>query len=804
MDNALLLRQLVKHIGKDWEQVVPADCIPLLEAVARTYQHHKRDRELLERAIDISSSELTEANSRLHDDAEKQRILIHKLKESIIALQLDSSLLNVEEVEDDDLLSIAEHLMFQIRQRQQAEKQLVESRARLSALINSTADIIWSVNTDLALTSCNATFRRIFLSDTNYSQLFDLPFEVYMPQSEHRYWQQLYQRALQGEHFTQDFERTIAGEEIYYELSFTPIVIQGKTTGISILGHDITERKQAEIIIRKRDRLLQGLAQAMQYLLSINIDKALPRALEALGISAQVEQVLLFENIPDPFTGALVAERRVFWCKDEQYTQQEAAQSFSYIELLPYSFASLADGIPVLIHTDRANAPEHALPFAHNLRSILLAPIMVEEYFWGVLCFTHCDTERVWHDHDESILTAAASSIGGAIVYDRSRKALEQSEERYRSVISSVKEVIFQADMYMNFHFLNPAWEELTGYSLDRSLETCFADYAPSTMQEPMEAFCSTLREKDRDMYRQEVAICASNGRILWVDIYASILTDEYGKRRSVSGTISDITERKRAEQELENALRKERDLNLLKTRFVGTVSHEFRTPLSGILMSTELLENYFERMNAQQRRDEITKIRERVNELTILMDDVLDHSSVESIVELFKPRPLEVQKLCQLVIEDVSSLAKKTEHNINFHSNSNTGILYADLKLLRYVLRNLLSNALKYSPKTASVDFTVQQHEQHIVFQVSDKGIGIPADDLPRLFTPFFRASNTGSIKGTGLGLSIVKELVEAHKGTIEVESKTGVGTTFTVFIPTTPIEGLETDEQQALSPTP
>lgn len=787
MDNKLLLRQLAKHFGGNWRDTIPADILPLLEAVERTYEHQQRDRKLLERAMELSSNELTEANTKLREDAAQQQVLIRKLKESIVALQLTSSLSDAEEVEDADVLAIAEHLILQIHQRQQAEKQLIESRARLSVLIESTADLIWSVDTNLALTNCNAAFCRVFLNGTKYSQSFDLPFEAYMPESEHHYWQGLYERALKGEHFFKDFQKTIAGQAIYYELSFTPILIQNEIVGISILGRDITERKQAEVIMRKRDRLLQGLAQAMQYLLATNLDKALPQALQILGISAQVEQVLLFENVPDPFTGLLVAERRFFWCKNDRYTEAEVVQSFSYTNLLPHSYPSLANGVPVLIHTDRASAPEHSLPFAHNLRSILLAPIMVEEYFWGVLCFTHCDTDRIWHDHDESILTAAASSIGGAIVYDRSRKALEQSEERYRSVISSVKEVIFQADMHMNFYFLNPAWEELTGYSIEESLNTCFTDYAPNAMKESVKTFCIALLEKDRDMYRQEVPICARNGTILWVDIYASILTDEYGKHSSISGTISDITERKRAEQELETALRKERDLNLLKTRFVGTVSHEFRTPLSGILMSTELLEHYADRMSAQQRRDEIVKIRERVGELTTLMDDVLDHSSVESIVELFHPDTLEVHKLCQLVLEDIASLTQKTEHSINFRTDKNMGTLYADVKLLRYVLRNLLSNAIKYSPKTATVDFTVYQHYNQIVFQVSDKGIGIPTDDLPRLFTPFFRASNTGSIKGTGLGLSIVKELVEVHGGEIQVDSEMGTGTTFTVLIPTT-----------------
>ena len=303
--------------------------------------------------------------------------------------------------------------------------------------------------------------------------------------------------------------------------------------------------------------------------------------------------------------------------------------------------------------------------------------------------------------------------------------------------------------------------------------------------------------------------LCSPEERSYWEVLYESALSgkafrQEYHRRTNehevyyelsftpivVHDTVTgasiygrDITERKIAEQELEAALKRERELNLLKTRFIGTVSHEFRTPLSGIMMSTELLDRYINRMNEQQRSAEIGKIRERVSELTRLMDDVLLQSAADSVNNLFRPSEINVVELCDTVLEDIASC--RTGHTIDVYIADDIPLLFADGKLLRYVLRNLLSNATKYSPDSSPVIFRAYHRYNNVFFQVSDRGIGIPEEEIPLLFNPFFRASNTGTIKGTGLGLSIVKEFVDIHNGEISVDSRVNCGTSFTIRLP-------------------
>lgn len=247
------------------------------------------------------------------------------------------------------------------------------------------------------------------------------------------------------------------------------------------------------------------------------------------------------------------------------------------------------------------------------------------------------------------------------------------------------------------------------------------------------------------------------------------------------------ITERKRAEEQLRKALVKERELNSLKTRFVTTVSHEFRTPLTGILMSADIMERYGDRLSDEDWVREVDKIKKRVNELTELMNDFLLQSSAESMGHTFRPVVVDIGEVCENVIRDYLFVASSSMISLQCDIASDVQPVIGDPKLLRLVVQNLISNAVKYSFQGAPV--TVQVHNGngngHVVLSVVDQGIGIPAEEVPRLFTPFYRATNAAKIPGTGIGLSIVKEFVDLHNGTIGVQSEVGKGAVFTVLLP-------------------
>lgn len=244
------------------------------------------------------------------------------------------------------------------------------------------------------------------------------------------------------------------------------------------------------------------------------------------------------------------------------------------------------------------------------------------------------------------------------------------------------------------------------------------------------------------------------------------------------------ITEQKQAERQLRKALTTERELNALKTRFVSTVSHEFRTPLAGILSSAEILERYADRLEEWRRKEEIGKIKSRVTELTHLMDDFLLQSSLPAAGERLSYGDVDLSELCRDVTENLQE-TDPAASAIEYECELDNSVLVGDARLLRQVVKNLLSNAVKYSGAGSPIELRVREQGDFLELRVADKGIGIPASEQVRLFTPFFRASNVLQRPGTGIGLSLVKEFVELHGGTIDVESRVGQGSTFIVLLP-------------------
>jgi PAS domain S-box-containing protein len=255
-------------------------------------------------------------------------------------------------------------------------------------------------------------------------------------------------------------------------------------------------------------------------------------------------------------------------------------------------------------------------------------------------------------------------------------------------------------------------------------------------------------------------------------------------EKNEVMAIVRDITNRKQTEAELHGALEKEKELNELKSRFISMASHEFRTPLTTILGSAELLKHYSHKWTEEKKLVHFERIYSNVQHLAQLLDDILLIGQVEAGKLEFNPEPLDVVQFCSSLVEELK-LSASSEHPIVFTCQFPRLEGCLDEKLLRHILSNLLINAIKYSPTSSTINFELVCKNDLAIFQIQDSGIGIPIEDQERLFESFHRAKNVGNIPGTGLGLAIVKRSVDLHRGTIAVKSEVGVGTTFTVTIP-------------------
>ncbi len=241
---------------------------------------------------------------------------------------------------------------------------------------------------------------------------------------------------------------------------------------------------------------------------------------------------------------------------------------------------------------------------------------------------------------------------------------------------------------------------------------------------------------------------------------------------------------RKNAEEEIKSALKKEQELNELKTKFLSLVSHEFKTPLSGILTSTMLLGKYKLTEQQTNRDKHLKTITDKVHYLNNILNDFLSVEKLERGEIHYNAKTFKLSKVLDEVVYNANILLKGGQ-KINYPENINDYFLDQDEKIIELALSNLVHNAIKYSSENTIIDLNVSQNDTETVFKVSDNGIGIPEKDQKNIFNRYFRAENALLSQGTGIGLNIVKTHIENLKGTISFKSTENVGTTFTIIIP-------------------
>ncbi|QAA80516.1 PAS domain-containing sensor histidine kinase [Aequorivita sp. H23M31] len=254
--------------------------------------------------------------------------------------------------------------------------------------------------------------------------------------------------------------------------------------------------------------------------------------------------------------------------------------------------------------------------------------------------------------------------------------------------------------------------------------------------------------------------------------------------QKSVSELEAEVGRRVEAEHKISESLRKERELGELKTKFLSLVSHEFKTPLSGILTSAVLVSKYTESEQQDKRDKHIKTIKSKVNYLNNILNDFLSIERLESGRVTFKLETFPLSKVINEVIYNANMLLKDGQR-ITYPKNIDDIFLNFDEKILELSLTNLINNAVKYSSEFSVIDVEVEQFENELAIKISDQGIGIPEKDQKFIFNRYFRAENALLNQGTGIGLNIVKSYLKSLGGKITFKSEENKGSVFTIFIP-------------------
>ncbi|WP_420388467.1 PAS domain S-box protein [Roseivirga sp.] len=356
---------------------------------------------------------------------------------------------------------------------------------------------------------------------------------------------------------------------------------------------------------------------------------------------------------------------------------------------------------------------------------------------------------------------------------------LKAKEEQYKLVSENSADVICLHRLNGSFTFVSPSCTRLLGYTVEEKMQLSLKDLIhPDDYKRASEVFEETVKNKRKNtitQYRYQ----KKNGEYFWVGVSMSAVLDDDDEVQFVLTSTRDITE-------IVNVIEKERQLNKLKSSFISMASHEFRTPLTTIQSSNELISMYLD--NRSEMPDNklvkhVTRIRTELDRLNALLKDVFTLGRLDVGKTQLKKEITTLTGIVKQVI--LESQVQFKNRSVGLKVEGKERQLLLDSQLISHALSNLISNALKYSPDKENPEVTIKYASDSVQIEVKDYGVGIPAKDQSSLFESFSRASNVGDIEGTGLGLVIVKQFIEMHGGTVNFKSEVNKGTTFIVKIP-------------------
>ncbi|HEY9653124.1 MAG TPA: PAS domain S-box protein [Coleofasciculaceae cyanobacterium] len=569
---------------------------------------------------------------------------------------------------------------------------------------------------------------------------------------------------------------TINGEIRYYDLTVEPLRNQnGDIIGITCVATDITQCKQTEAeLLKANEELESRITERTAHLVQVNEELVAEiverRQVEIALRKSEFRYRHLVETIPHGIV-ELDATGTITFCNR---TYQKML-GYTEDELLGKSMAEL------ILESERST-------FVEYLTKQVQDQPPPTPYFGKVLTGAGnlIDIQVDWNyqQDDQSQVTGFISVVTNITQRKQTEQALIEERNFVSAILDIAGALIVVCDREARFISINPACEKLTGYSLNELQG--ISPWDMLLIPEEIEAVKSIFHELQvtQSPNGNENYWVTRDGNRRLIAWSNTVLLHADGSIKYIVSIGLDITDRKRAE-EMRRALERERELSDLRLRFFSMASHEFRTPLSTILMSAQVLESSAYNWSVEKCLRNVRRISTAAKHMTQLLTDILTINRAETGRLEFQPQPIDLEQFCQQLLDEIRSTTG-SEHTLNFSCQGECHRACFDERLLRSILTNLLSNAVKYSPQGGQIDLALVSESERVTLQVRDHGIGIPVDEHSHLFEAFHRGSNSSNIPGTGLGLTVVKKCVDLHGGTVEITSKVGMGTTFTITLPT------------------
>ncbi|MHC1775499.1 MAG: ATP-binding protein [Lentimicrobium sp.] len=556
------------------------------------------------------------------------------------------------------------------------------------------------------------------------------------------------------------------------------------------LARNITYRKLAELKLSRQSEILEGIAKATAALLmGDDLNEAINYTFKIIGSTANVDRVYLFEYHNDPVSGETLISQRFEWCKPGIIPQIHNPD----LQNLPADFLTrwnkiLAKGETVSGFIKNFPEGEREILEAQDILSLLVVPVFVEHKLLGFIGFDDCSEGLEWSESEAHILSSVATGIGSAIMRHRSEEKLRFSENRFRVMYEESPLGLVLTDDYGKITDANKAFLKMLGYSGNLVGEASFFELIPPEYVRKKHEVIVSLKYHKR-AGPVEISLKTADNKEVPV-ILNLVLVHDLMKNPQVFMVVEDITYRKKAEIELIKAKETADRANMAKSEFLANMSHEIRTPLNAIMGFSELLAD---QIKDTRQRDFVELINSSGKNLLLLINDILDLSKIEAgkvniEIEPVNPRSLlnELSRIFSLPMQE-----KKLGFTIKIDQDLPETLLLDETRI-RQVLFNLIGNAVKFtshgqiSLSLEAVSKPGDHSRIDLMFEITDSGIGIPADQHETIFQAFRQqeGQSTRKFGGTGLGLTITRRLIEMMNGRITVESEPGKGSTFRVWL--------------------
>ncbi|MEZ2232735.1 response regulator [Microcoleus sp.] len=632
------------------------------------------------------------------------------------------------------------------------------------------------------------------------------------------------------------------------ELNSMPSKVGSKIVGRVWSFRDVTERKRVEKALQERvefDQLITSLSTHFISQSVSEIERGIVQALEAIAIKTSFDRSYIYLLSPDKNKFKNSYE----WCQTGRQSLKEKRPEISVEQIpwLAEKIASFEsiyipevneiEEIKILevAYFDENEAAEssHKYQFKNpnnnslkslaalgeslqkfpikeaikSLRSLIIIPLVCSKELIGFIGF---DSQKETTSRSPEICTQlkiVGEMLANALERQRAESALRQAETKYRSIFENAVEGIFQITPDGRYISANTALARIYGYDSCTQMQNELADvnsqfYSAPHRRADLIAVLSDVGE----ISKFESQVYRRDGTQIWIAENARSICDDNGNVLYYEGTVEDITDRKQAESALHQALEAAESANRAKSTFLANMSHELRTPLNAIIGYSEMLQEEAEDSGNEASVPDLEKIRTAGKHLLSLIDDILDISKIEAgRMELYL-ETFDIPSLIQSAVATALPLIEKNGNILEIYCPDNLDTMHADMTKVRQVLLNLLSNAAKFTQngkiaigveKIKNEELRIKNQEESgqilisnsefLSFRVADTGIGMNPEQLQRVFLPFTQAdaSTTRKYGGTGLGLAISQRFCQMMGGTIEANSKLGIGSAFTVILP-------------------